>query len=132
MAETTNDKTLYDGRLLTHQRLNSGWNAYGNFLLIPDYPRCIGALKFILTCSVGALNPESIKKYKEKLQTIRNKALMLNNGSKVNPNSVSNSIIEDELLDWTIDIMVETKNLYLPYEMNDIEFDEKKFLSESG
>lgn len=132
MTETQTDKTLYDGRLLTHQRLNSGWNAYNNFLLIKNYEGCITALSVVLTNSVGALNNDSILKYQDRLETIYNKASMIGNGSKVNPNSVSDFIIKKELLQWSIDIMKETKNLYLPYEINDVDYDEDKFLSESG
>lgn len=133
MGEVT-EKTLYDGRLLTHQRLNSGWNVYSNHMLEKDFDGVLTALQVILVESSSALSKDSEINYIKRLEVINRKIDMLGNGSKVNPNSVNVFNIKKDLLQWCLDIRRETKHLYLPFELIDTDPEElfKKIEKQMG
>lgn len=134
MVNDVADKTLYDGRLLTHQRLHNALTMYANSLNENDLNGCINALNIVLMNSVGALTNASIEKYKNKLLILKNKVNMLNNGSKVNPNNLNITSISNDLNNISLELMLETKNLYLPYQDVDNDPDElfEKIKKQSG
>lgn len=134
MAENTSDKTLYDGRLLTHQRLSNAWIMYANSLSIQDYELVLTSMQVILVESAGALTEESLNKYIERLDVLTTKITLIGNGSKINQNNLNKNSIKKDLFKWCIDIKKETKYLYLPYEAMENNPDElfEKIKKQSG
>lgn len=131
-AEITVDKTLYDGRLHFHKRLDSLWTAFHNFSLAQNWSGCGTALNGILIETSGLINKENETQYIKKLDMIMTQAQALIGNNKINSNTINNYTISKELRDLSIAIRTESKKLYIPFEELDSEFDEKKFMSETG
>ena len=125
------DKTLYDGRMQFHRRLDSLWTNFYLSLINKNYDGVYTAFNGVLIETSGLITDEKTNEFVKKLDSIFLKARMLNNGQKINQNCVSDFSIQREFRDLALDIRQLTKRLYLPLEEFDTGFDEEKFLKES-
>lgn len=130
MDDTVTDKTLYDGRMQFHRRLDSLWTAYHNYSLLKDYNGVWTALSGVLGETSGLIPKGQTEEFAQRLDNIYTKARLLNNGQKINPLIFNDFLIQKEFRKLVIDIREVTKSLYLPLEEFDTGFDEKKFLDE--
>lgn len=114
MTETPTEKTLYDGRLLFHQRLNILWMNYHQSMFRKMYSEAISSINGIMTETSDFIGQNKEEEIIKKIDDINNQISLLNNGVKINQNSINPYKIEKELREITREIRALTKSLYLP------------------
>lgn len=129
--EISTDRTLFDGRLAKHKRLDILWLEFHKGYFSNNFSSCILALNLVMVESGAYINNDVKKEFIKRIDTLQQKISVLSNG-KVNPNSVNNYSIGKELRDIAEQITDASKKLYLPVEELGTGFDEEQFLRESG
>lgn len=123
------EKALFDGRLHYHDTLNKLMVNVDLASLNDNKAMWIRGIRRWFTRISPYIKVKDRDIIREKLRKLNNKIAMLYSGNKCNPNSTFG--IDDDLFEVEENIMMVSKQMYLPIEEFETEFNEERFLKES-